>query len=129
MSQRELSSDEQARIVAIACGLARGGRTSELSEFVEHGLDVDSTDSEGNSLLMLAAYRGATDTVRMLLDKGADPNLLNAKNQSILAGALFKSETDIVTLLIAAGRTSTSVRPPPATQQRCSSRQHLLGDA
>jgi uncharacterized protein len=129
VSQRELSSDEQARIVAIACGLARGGRTSELSEFVEHGLDVDSTDSEGNSLLMLAAYRGATDTVRMLLDKGADPNLLNAKNQSILAGALFKGETDIVTSLIAAGADLDIGSPTARDTAAMFKQQHLLGDA
>jgi uncharacterized protein len=129
VSERELSSDEQERIVAIACGLAREGRTSELSEFLEHGLPVDSTDSEGNSLLMLAAYRGAAATVRMLLEKAADPNLLNARGQSIVAGALFKGESDIVTSLIAAGADLDIGTPTARDAAAMFKQEHLLNDA
>ena len=78
---------------------------------------------------MLAAYRGAADTARMLLDKGADPNRLNARGQSILAGALFKGENEIVTLLIAAAADLDIGTPTARDTAAMFGQQHLLNDA
>ncbi len=83
--------------------LAREGRAEELAEFVERGLPVDVQDEEGNSLLMLAAYRGQVGTVRRLIALGADVDLRNARGQSPIAGALFKGEDEVVGLLLNAG--------------------------
>ena len=46
--------------------------------------------------LMLAAYHGHADLVRLLVQHGADPNRLNARGQSPLAGAVFKKEDDVI---------------------------------
>lgn len=95
--------DLQSRARTVMADLAREGNTEELADFIDHGLDVNSLDESGNSLLMLAAYHGRTDTVTYLLDHGADPDICNARNQSPIAGALFKGETEIVAALKKAG--------------------------
>lgn len=46
--------------------------------------------------LMLAAYYGHADLVKLLIQHGADPNRLNDKNQSPLAGAVFKKEDEVI---------------------------------
>lgn len=97
-------SEEQTRaVVALAMDLARMGRADELAEFVERGLPVDVQDGEGNSLIMLAAYRGQVSTVRRLVALGADVDLRNARGQSPIAGALFKGEDEVVRALLEAG--------------------------
>lgn len=59
--------------------------------------------SEGNTLLMLAAYAGHTDLSKGLLDRGADPNRINDLGQSIVAGAVFKAHNEIVHALMGKG--------------------------
>ena len=51
--------------------MAREGRADELGVYLDAGAPVDLTDPSGNTLLMLAAYHGQPETVRMLLDAGA----------------------------------------------------------
>lgn len=48
------------------------------------------------SQLMLAAYYGHVDLVKLLIQHGADPNRLNDKGQSPLAGAVFKKEDAVI---------------------------------
>ena len=48
-----LTPEQQQRVLEIAADLAREGRTGELLEFLDHGVPVDLTDHDGNSLLML----------------------------------------------------------------------------
>jgi len=97
-------NDEQARrVLELAMDLAREGRTAELAEFLDHGLQVDVADPGGNTLLMLAAYHGQDETLGMLLERGADPNIRNGRDQSPVAGALFKGEDSVVARLVAAG--------------------------
>ncbi|MEU4670386.1 ankyrin repeat domain-containing protein [Amycolatopsis sp. NPDC023774] len=97
------NEDLRKRARTVMADLARAGNTKELAEFIEHGLDVNSLDEAGNSLLMLAAYHGRGETVGYLLQHGADPDICNARNQSPIAGALFKGETEIVAALKKAG--------------------------
>lgn len=81
---------------------ARNGRARELCGYLDLGIPVNSTDSEGNSLVMLAAYHGHPRTVIALLERGADPDRVNARGQTPLAGAVFKGERDVVAALVAA---------------------------
>lgn len=99
----ELSPDQTHRVISIAMDLARQGETAQLVEFLDHGLPVDTVDADGNSLLMLAAYHGRPETVRMLVERGAEVDLRNARDQSPVAGALFKGEDAVVRELVAAG--------------------------
>jgi uncharacterized protein len=98
-----LDPEQTERILAIAQDLAREGRTEELEEFLEHGLPVEVTDHDGNTLLMLAAYHDQPATVRMLLDHGASPDTRNGRDQSPIAGALFKGADEVVEMLKGAG--------------------------
>lgn len=121
-----LSPEQQARVLALAADLAREGRTSELLEFIDHGVPVDLVDDEGNSLLMLAAYNGSTGTVAALLERGADPDLRNNRDQSIIAGALFKGEDDVVRHLVAAGADLDAGTPTARQAAAMFGRAHLL---
>ena len=87
MTGTPLTPEQQQRVVALAMDLARQGRTGELLEFLDHGLPVDQTDGDGNSLLMLAAYHGHPGTVTALIARGADVDLRNGRDQSPVAGA------------------------------------------
>jgi ankyrin repeat protein len=121
-----LTPEQTERVIALAQDLAREGNTAELAEFVEHGLPVDVTDAQHNSLLMLAAYHGHADTVRALLRLGADPDLRNARDQSPVAGALFKGEEDVVAVLLEAGADLDSGTPTARAAATMFGREHLL---
>jgi len=82
---------------------ARAGETTDLVEAYERGFPLDIRDRDGNTALMLAAYNGQVETVKMLIDRGADVDIPNSRNQSPIAGAIFKGEEEVVQLLRAAG--------------------------
>jgi len=98
-----LSPEETARVIELSMHFAREGMTDELAGFVEHGLPIDVQDDDGNTALMLAAYHGHAETVRMLAERGADVDLRNNRNQAPVAGALFKGEDEVVRVLVGAG--------------------------
>lgn len=98
-----LSPEDSARVVALAMDLARNGATSELLEFLDHGLPIDVRDPDGNTLLMLAAYHGHAETVSTLVGRGADVDLRNERDQTPIAGAMFKGEREVVEILRRAG--------------------------
>jgi ankyrin repeat protein len=82
---------------------ARQGDTTSLSQYLTAGIPSNLTNHEGNTLLMLAAYNGQSETVKLLLEKKADANVLNGRGQSPIAGAVFKGYDEIVKLLVDAG--------------------------
>lgn len=90
---------------------ARNGQTDQLAEYLEHGVPVDLANQNGDTLVMLAAYKGHADTVAMLAKRGADVNKLNDRGQSPLAGAIFKKEESVIEALIAAGASPTVGTP------------------
>jgi ankyrin repeat protein len=122
-----LSPEETARVIELAMHFAREGLTGELAGFLDHGLPVDVQDTDGNTTLMLAAYHGQVDTVRMLVDRGADVDLRNNRDQSPLAGALFKGEDDVVRLLIGAGADLDAGTPSARDTAAMFDRLDLLG--
>ncbi|KAH6688539.1 ankyrin repeat-containing domain protein, partial [Plectosphaerella plurivora] len=50
---------------------------SILSVMLEAGADMNEQDSDGNTILHLAAKRNMTDGVKFLLQQGADINIRN----------------------------------------------------
>ncbi|EIE98948.1 ankyrin repeat domain-containing protein [Saccharomonospora glauca] len=128
MSEGGLTPEQVERVVAIAMDLAREGDTGQLLEFLDHGLPVNVTDPQGNTLLMLAAYHGHAATVRALLDRGADPDLRNARDQSPIAGALFKGEDEVVAVLREAGADLDAGTPSARAAAVMFGREHLLAD-
>jgi ankyrin repeat protein len=83
--------------------LARAGLAERLLAYVDAGVPVDLTDSQGNTLLMLAAYHGHPAVVAGLAERGADVDRLNDRGQSPLAGAVFKGEDEVVATLLTHG--------------------------
>ncbi|MDR1460623.1 MAG: ankyrin repeat domain-containing protein [Campylobacteraceae bacterium] len=90
-------------LLCIAVDFARYGQTIELESMLKAKLPINLKDHKGNTLLMLAAYNGNTDIVKMLISMGADVNLKNDRGQTPLAGVCFKGYLDIVKLLIENG--------------------------
>lgn len=121
-----LSAEQTAKVVALAMDLARDGKTSELAEFLDHGLDIDVQDATGNTLLMLAAYKGQAQTVSWLIGRGANVNIRNERDQSPLAGALFKGEDEVASLLVAAGADLDAGTPSARAAAAMFGREHLL---
>lgn len=89
---------------------ARQGATAELTQYVSAGIPPNLTNQKGDTLLMLAAYHGHADVVRMLLAKGADPDVLNDRGQSPIAGAVFKGHDEVVKALVEGVEVDGTVR-------------------
>lgn len=121
-----LSAEQTAAVIALAADLARDGRTAELLEFYDRGLPIDARDAEGNTALMLAAYRGHPDTVRALIERGADVDLRNARDQSPIAGAIFKGEDEVVAVLREAGADLDAGTPSARATAQMFGRPELL---
>ncbi|GAP85110.1 putative ankyrin repeat-containing domain protein [Rosellinia necatrix] len=82
---------------------AREGQIDILNEALLAGLPPNLTNDKGDTLLMLAAYYGHAELVRLLIQFGADSNRLNDKGQSPIAGAVFKKEDAVVEVLLEGG--------------------------
>ena len=70
-------------------------------------LDLDARDDRGSTALIVAAYTGQTEVVRMLLQKGADVSMRSSTYGTALECATKEKRTAIVDLLKNAG-TATS---------------------
>ncbi|KAI1849680.1 hypothetical protein JX265_008017 [Neoarthrinium moseri] len=82
---------------------ARAGQKEVFEQALPAGLPANLTNEKGDSLLMLAAYHGHADLVKLLIQHGADPNRVNDRGQSPLAGAVFKKEPAVIEVLLEGG--------------------------
>jgi hypothetical protein len=101
-------------VIALAAkvfDLAREGDTAQLVDYLDAGVPANLTNDKGDTLLILAAYRGHADTVVALLERGADHARINDRGQSPLAAAVFKQSADTVRALLAAGADPDGGRP------------------
>lgn len=119
-------ADVTAEYAAACAELARDGDTEALLGRLDSGVPVDTADSSGNTLLMLAAYHGRPAVVSALLERGADVNRLNDRGQSPLAGAVFKGDDTIVWLLLEAGADVDAGSPSAAATAELFNRGDLL---
>ncbi|KAH8899935.1 ankyrin [Thozetella sp. PMI_491] len=83
---------------------AREGSLEVFQQALPQGLPSNLTNEKGDTLLMLAAYHGHADIVKLLVQHGADPNRRNDRGQSPLAGAVFKQEDAVIEVGSAQGR-------------------------
>jgi hypothetical protein len=101
-------------VVALAAkvfDLAREGDTEQLTTYLDAGVPANLTNDKGDTLLILAAYRGHADTVVALLERGADHARINDRGQSPLAAAVFKQSADTVRALVEAGADPDAGQP------------------
>ena len=80
--------------------MARNGDAARLAAYLDAGVPVNLTNTNGDTLVMLAAYYGHEWSVAVLIARGADVNRHNNRGQTPLAGAVFKNETTIMELLM-----------------------------
>ena len=75
-------------------GLIMGGDTAALKEVLGKGVDPNARDPQtGTTALILAAFLGHVDIVKMLLVAGADLNAMNNDGATALSVAEFDRET------------------------------------
>jgi hypothetical protein len=82
--------------------MARHGDAATLAAYLDAGVPVNLTNTNGDTLVMLAAYHGHESTVAALTARGADVDRHNKRGQTPLAGAVFKNDTTIIELLLRA---------------------------
>ena len=80
--------------------MVRNGDAARLAAYLDAGVPVNLTNTNGDTLVMLAAYYGHEWSVAVLIARGADVNRHNNRGQTPLAGAVFKNETTIMELLM-----------------------------
>lgn len=81
---------------------ARSGDTAMLAAYVDAGVPVNLTNTNGDTLVMLAAYYGHDAAVAALIARGADVDRPNQRGQTPLAGAVFKNDATMIDLLLRA---------------------------
>jgi ankyrin repeat protein len=79
------------------------GRIAEVATLLDRGLDVNTSDKEGNTLLMLAGRYGHPDLVRLILSRRADVARRNRYGDSALMMASLKGDLAAVKVLVDAG--------------------------
>ena len=110
-------------------GLARDGgaeSAATLGAYVDNGVDVNLSNQDGNTLLMLAAYSGHADVVQALIERGADVDRVNNRNQTPLAGAIFKKEEAVIEALLAGGADPHAGTPTAVDTAKMFGREDLV---
>jgi ankyrin repeat protein len=82
--------------------MARSGDAATLAAYLDAGVPVNLTNTNGDTLVMLAAYYGHDAAVAALIERGADVDRHNNRGQTPLAGAIFKNETTVMEQLLRA---------------------------
>jgi ankyrin repeat protein len=105
---------------------AREGNSALLGGYLAAGAPATLTNAAGDSLLMLAAYHGHADTVRLILGHGGDANAINDRGQTPLAGAVFKGYSDVVRELLDAGADPDAGTPSARAAAQMFARTDIL---
>ncbi len=87
---KQMTEDEAAEFAEQVFDVARRGDAAMLAALLAKGLPANFRNHNGDTLLMLAAYHGHAEAVKVLLEFKADPLIANDKNQLPIAGAAFK---------------------------------------
>jgi uncharacterized protein len=96
-------TDEQIEFLNSVFDAAREGDTATIKTCVDGGVPADLTNSNGDTLLILAAYHEHPETVDALLARGADTSRVNDRGQTALVAAVFRQDAGIVRALLRAG--------------------------
>jgi ankyrin repeat protein len=105
--------------------MARSADAPTLAAYLDAGVPVNLTNTNGDTLVMLAAYYGHESTVAALIARGADVNRHNNRGQTPLAGAVFKNDSTIIELLLAADADPHAGRPSALETARFFGKEQL----
>jgi ankyrin repeat protein len=84
------------------------GNAEALKTALEKGLDLESIDDKGMTLLGAAAIQGQTEIVQMLLDAGAELEATDRLGRTPLMHAAHGDHPELIRLLIEAGSDLTA---------------------
>jgi ankyrin repeat protein len=104
---------------------ARSGDAAMLAAYVDAGVPVNLTNTNGDTMVMLAAYYGNDSAVATLTARGADVDRRNDRGQTPLAGAVFKNDSTIIELLLSAGADPLAGAPSALETARYFERDEL----
>src|SRR6201989_1006269 len=104
---------------------ARSGDAAMLAAYVDAGIPVNLTNTNGDTLLMLASYYGHESAVAALIARGADVDRHNNRRQTPLAGAVFKNDITIIDLLLSADADPLAGSPSALETARFFEREEL----
>jgi len=71
-----------------------------LRALLEHGANIDETNNNGETALLLCARAGAVNAAKFLIEKGAKPNIAAKNGMTPLHEFAFRKYLEGVTLLI-----------------------------
>jgi uncharacterized protein len=122
------SSTLDAEVLDLASRLfdsARSGDAAMLAAYIDAGVPVNLTNTNGDTLVMLTSYYGHESAVATLIAHGADVDRHNNRGQTPLAGAVFKNDTKIIELLLSADADPLAGSPSALETARFFGRDHL----
>lgn len=82
---------------------ARKGNLASVQEFVKKSKDLDATDKEGKTALMVASAAGHSGVVQALISAGAGLNKADEAGRTPLMLAAEQGQLEVCRLLISAG--------------------------
>ena len=82
---------------------AESGNLATVQDLVSRGMDPDTADPAGNTLLMMAAREGRSDVVRYLIGRKAKIDAQNGVGETPIMLASLKGRLEVVQLLQASG--------------------------
>ena len=74
-----------------------------LNAFLDGGMNPNTQDADGRTVLISAAAHGDLDVVNVLLDRGADPNVKNNQGGTPLMWAAVDGNHEAAQLLLSRG--------------------------
>jgi uncharacterized protein len=92
---------------------AKMGDTREIRTLAAKGASLDTTDIDGNTLLMLAARDGHAELTEFLANNRAKLNARNAAGDTALGLAALRGHRRVVELLVSAGAAQDVPGWPP----------------
>src|SRR5690349_24397245 len=87
---RQMTPEEAAEFAEQVFNKAREGDAAMMAALLTKGLPPNLRNHTGATLLMLAAYHGRADAVRVLLEHTADPEVRNDSGQRPTARAALE---------------------------------------
>lgn len=89
------NEDAFRTLVSLFFDAARTGNNEVIQKFVDAGFPVNEKNHQSYTALMVAAYQGQKDTVKLLLKEGANACIEDKRGNTAFMGALLKREIEI----------------------------------
>eukprot|EP01028_Stygiella_incarcerata_P011069 TRINITY_DN607_c0_g1_i1.p2 TRINITY_DN607_c0_g1~~TRINITY_DN607_c0_g1_i1.p2 ORF type:complete len:395 (+),score=125.73 TRINITY_DN607_c0_g1_i1:1694-2878(+) len=105
--EEESEKDEQRALVKGLFSKARHNKTEDAEAILDKGISIDTRDSFGNTILIIAAQNGHKAMMKLCLRKKADINAQNKKGQTPLHFAFAYGYSDLGEWLLSKGADDT----------------------